>query len=221
MSQNEKLRTLLAEARQLVGFLPTYPAGFDLVSEMRQRIDAALAEPRKPTSLVHRAYHAQVVEQLTQERDEARARCEKLRELADMAAAEQGLAQRRMMEAQKERDEALAEAVRLRGLFDTTRHQTCRSLGASDSIGWASVLMEISQTRSNNNMLLRERDEARAALADAYRRGAEAMKRAAVAACEEEARTHEQRGFPVGVSWAIGATLAAACVEALPIPEDK
>jgi hypothetical protein len=61
-----------------------------------------------------------------------------------------------------ERDEARAEVERLRGLFDTTRHQICRSLGASDSIGWASVLMEISQTRSNNNMLLRERDEARA-----------------------------------------------------------
>lgn len=31
-------------------------------------------------------------------------RCEKLRELADAAAAEQGLAQRRMMEAQLQRD---------------------------------------------------------------------------------------------------------------------
>lgn len=45
------------------------------------------------------------------ERDEARARCETLRELADVAALEQGLAQRRMMEAQRERDEAQARVI--------------------------------------------------------------------------------------------------------------
>jgi len=45
---------------------------------------------------------------LVRERDEARARCERLRELADAAASEQGLAQRRMMDAQRERDEALS-----------------------------------------------------------------------------------------------------------------
>ena len=46
---------------------------------------------------------------VTRERDEALARCETLRELADAAAYEQGLAQRRMMDAQRERDEARAE----------------------------------------------------------------------------------------------------------------
>ena len=50
---------------------------------------------------------------VVEERDEALARCGTLRELADQAAAEQGLAQRRMMEAQKERDEARAEVERL------------------------------------------------------------------------------------------------------------
>jgi hypothetical protein len=53
-------------------------------SGLYDRIDAVLAEPV-----------------------EGCARCETLRELADTAAAEQGLAQRRMMEAQKQR-EALA-----------------------------------------------------------------------------------------------------------------
>lgn len=46
------------------------------------------------------------------ERDEALARCETLRELADAAAYEQGLAQRRMIDAQRERDEARADAER-------------------------------------------------------------------------------------------------------------
>ena len=41
------------------------------------------------------------IAKLTEERDEALARCETLRELADSAAWEQGNAQRRMMEAQK------------------------------------------------------------------------------------------------------------------------
>ena len=50
-----------------------------------------------------------MLEQVTRERDEALARCETLRELADAAAYEQGLAQRRMMDAQRERDEARAE----------------------------------------------------------------------------------------------------------------
>jgi hypothetical protein len=162
MSQNEKLRTLLSEARQLVGFLPTYPAGFDLVSEMRQRIDAALAEPRKPTSLVHRAYHAQVVEQLTQERDEARARCEKLRELADMAAAEQGLAQRRMMEAQRERDEARAEVELLHKRLGDKSAVKTEELSAAWTEG-----------------TLAAGDALRPKIADAYRRGAEAMREAA------------------------------------------
>jgi hypothetical protein len=45
------------------------------------------------------------------------ARCETLRDLADTAAAEQGLAQRRMMEAQRERDEARVDVNELRKLL--------------------------------------------------------------------------------------------------------
>lgn len=42
---NEKLRSLLAEARGMVGFLPTHPAGIDAVIQMQKRIDAVLGEP--------------------------------------------------------------------------------------------------------------------------------------------------------------------------------
>jgi hypothetical protein len=62
---------------------------------------------------------------------------------------------------------------------------------------------------------------ARAALADAYKRGAEAMKRAAVAACDDEAVSHRQIGRMTDEYRAFGAYLAAARVETLPIPEDK
>ncbi len=45
MTENEKLRALLAEARVFVGFCPTTQEGIDRVCEVRDRIDAALAEP--------------------------------------------------------------------------------------------------------------------------------------------------------------------------------
>lgn len=94
MSEVEKLRALLAEARGLIDrnrlVLGEYETPRE-VAAIRKAIDAALAEPVAVC-----------------------ARCETLRELADTAAAEQGLAQRRMMEAQRERDEARAEVERLR-----------------------------------------------------------------------------------------------------------
>lgn len=86
MSESEKLRALLAEARREIATWHLGPR-----DPLVQRIDAALAEPV-----------------------EGCGRCETLRGLADTAAAEQGLAQRRMMEAQKQRDEARAEVARLR-----------------------------------------------------------------------------------------------------------
>ena len=100
MTENEKLRALLAEAQDCLHTAMEYRYS-DLVEALIPRIDAALAEP--------------VVEC---------ARCETLRELADTAAAEQGLAQRRMMEAQRERDEAVAafhEATRLRSGIQQAR----------------------------------------------------------------------------------------------------
>jgi hypothetical protein len=121
MTENEKLRALLEEAREVL--LPLADA--EPIAEFINGIDATLAEPSEQEETEHAmhmrirtgydktiadAWRAKVAE-VERERDEARARCEKLRELADMAAAEQGLAQRRMMEAQQERDKARAEAL--------------------------------------------------------------------------------------------------------------
>jgi hypothetical protein len=100
-----------------------------------------------------------------QERDEARARCEKLRELADMAAAEQGLAQRRMLEAQQERDEARAMV----GLLKDTNESDLRMLRATEAA--------LDLTAVENEDLKRK-------AAAAYKRGAEAMQEAAAKACE-------------------------------------
>ena len=138
MTENEKLRALLAEAQDCLHTAMEYRYS-DLVEALIPRIDAALAEP--------------VVEC---------ARCETLRELADTAAAEQGLAQRRMMEAQRERDEARAEVERLQAeLVRVGRAEFDR--GAKQGVEqalWAS----------------------RTAQETAYQRGAEAMREAAMGA---------------------------------------
>jgi len=90
MTETEKLRALLAEARRVVGDEVCIDCGVG--SQMLWgRIDAALAEPVGEC-----------------------ARCETLRDLADKAAWAQGDAQRRMIEEQKQRDEARAEIASLK-----------------------------------------------------------------------------------------------------------
>lgn len=79
--------------------------------------------------------------------------------------------------------------------------------------------------------LVRERNKANAEIvrlhglvekyAGGFRRGAEAMRRAAVAACDDEARCHREENRHDCESRALGASCAAARVECLPIPEDK
>ena len=132
MVDEKTLRALLAEARDALFCCRGLTNTLD-------RIDAALAEPV-----------------------EGCARCETLRELADTAAAEQGLAQRRMLEAQKQRDEARAEVERLQAeLVRVARAEFDR--GAKQGVEqalWAS----------------------RTAQETAYQRGAEAMREAAMGA---------------------------------------
>ena len=97
MTENEKLRALLAEALDAMHCeddgdgITSHRCGrcdefVDRNDKVRDRINAALAEP--------------VVEC---------ARCETLRDLADKAAWAQGDAQRRMIRAQTQRDEARSE----------------------------------------------------------------------------------------------------------------
>jgi len=173
MTENEKLRALLAEALdQHAHCLPCVP---DCVWT---RIEAALAEP--------------VVEC---------ARCETLRDLADKAAWAQGDAQRRMIEAQKQRDEARAEAARLTDVL--------RSKHGGEPLA-----------------LLDELDEARAEVAAAYQRGAEAMREAALGVVADRLRFWREASAAEGGVTTMDDRAEEACaavneIRALPIPEDK
>jgi len=108
--------------------------------------------------------------------------------------------------------------------FHTVQHPAgdydveCSECGSAHTAEAPQVLRDLAR---DLDTIRAERDEARAALADAYRRGAEAMKRAAVAACDDEAVSHRQIGRMTDEYRAFGAYLAAARVEALPIPEDR
>ena len=231
MSEVEKLRALLAEARGLIDrnrlVLGEYETPRE-VAAIRKAIDAALAEPVAEC-----------------------ARCETLRELADTAAAEQGLAQRRMMEAQKQRDEAVAafhEATRLRSGIqqarikaENERDEARAALAAELPAAWREDIESLNECLERVG---RERDESRAeverlqaelvrvaraefdrgakqgveqalwasrtAQETAYQRGAEAMREAA-ASC-------------VGSDTALLQTYRSVLegrIRDLPVPEDK
>ncbi len=136
MTENQRLRELLKEARAHM-FCSCAPC-----NDRRARIDAALAEPVADCS-----------------------RCETLRELADTAAAEQGLAQRRMLEAQQERDEARTMV----GLLKDTNESDIRMLRA---------------TEAALDLTAVETEDLKRKAAAAFKRGAEAMREAAAKACE-------------------------------------
>lgn len=64
-----------------------------------------------------RWWSSELLSKVERERDEARDNNARLRELADIAAGEQGLAQRRMIEAQEQRDKAVREVTFLRNHY--------------------------------------------------------------------------------------------------------
>ncbi len=98
---------------------------------------------------------------------------------------------------ENERDEARAEVQFLRGVG-------CNELDGTDVRGPCGACLKCAR---------RERDEARAALADAYRRGAEAMREAAAATVGSNAGcSHMVCGY---------CPSSAEKIRALPIPEDK
>jgi hypothetical protein len=197
-SENEKLRALLAEARDGL-FDPE--VSHDVVRcncwvcTLARRIDAALAEP--------------VVEC---------ARCETLRDLADKAAWAQGLAQRRMTEAQKQRDEARAEVERL---GTALTQETRLSLHTQRQLDEARA--EVERLKESNKLLRVDADKewgaAATAVATAYQRGAEAMREAAAQECWRA--SDELADIPDMTAEQGQAQLCAMRIRALPLPEDK
>ena len=127
MTENEKLRALLAEARKIVHTILDIdalhgwacesdgdePALDDLLRDLRSRIDAALAEPVS----VHPSSLTDVVTLLENERDEARAEVERLKAryemLGRLAYADVEVAEAKAREAYQRGAEAMREAAAL------------------------------------------------------------------------------------------------------------
>jgi chromosome segregation ATPase len=191
VTQNERLRALLAEARVLHGC-----HGVCVPECIWSRIDAALAEPSEQEETEH-AMHMRV-----------RAGYDKT--IADSWRA-------KVAEVEKERDEARSEVERLKAVVRNLE----AGITAQDQVltdRYNAMLRERNEARAyaedrnneaNNlqrhlNRAASERDEARAALADAYRRGAEAMREAAM-----------------GAAWHSNAMGVHNKIRALSIPEDK
>lgn len=154
MADNEKLRALLAEARE---FLCDPCICDDGVGEMRFRIDAALAVPAMPcgdcghplTEVRPGKHQCDVCDDLRlHKEDRLRLRVENLR-------------------LERERDEARAEVERLKVQIEA--HETRHRLAAG----------EIRRLSASFNDALHEGNKARAEAVSAFRRGAEAMREAA------------------------------------------
>jgi chromosome segregation ATPase len=182
------LRALLAEARELAC------AHNEKERAVRDRIDAALADPVLPC-----------------------ARCETLRELADKASHEQGLAQRRMLEAQKERDDARdaikraeARASGLEGWLDAAVDERDEARAEVERLKAQIAAEAKDYSQDDVNVMTTDMIAIRkAAVVEAYRRGAEAMREAAARVVEAA-----YDGVPLQM-------LADDEIRALPIPKDK
>lgn len=95
-----------------------------------------------------RWWSSELLSKVERERDEARDNNARLRELADIAAGEQGLAQRRMLEAQEQRNKAVREVTFLKDHY-------------SDVVRRASELRsEFTALRAENERLQRLLDHA-------------------------------------------------------------
>jgi len=154
MSNEEKLRALLAEARDAL----SQGCWGGKCCTVRERIDAALAEPmtvtgRYPSNMVSRKAPSALAEPVA--------------EYAPNYAREARSLRARLNDAERERDEALAEVVAVQV-----------QIGMSD-IRHGLEAGEIRRLLASLSDALHERDEARAGAASAFRRGAEAMREAA------------------------------------------
>jgi hypothetical protein len=208
MTETEKLRALLAEARRVVGDEVCIDCGVG--SQMLWgRIDAALAEPVEPLRdcictgpwvTGHR--HTDICREfraLRAERDEARAEVERLKADLDMVDSDLQLAVKRLT----------AECERLR----KERDAACMAAG------------EYSQDEVNGmttDMIALRKAAERAA----YQRGAEAMREAAVGASVERARywtetSAAEGGITTMEDRAEEARSIADDIRALPLLEDK
>lgn len=187
MTENEKLRTLLMEAQSGL-MCDRYREAWErcdcVVCAVKTRIDAALAEPVEPSESEY-AMHARI----RADYDKTVADCWRAK-VAEVERERDEARALRTVEAEKARHEAALLKMRLSDL----KH----ALGI-DAAGWFDRFKRAE----------RERDEARAEVAAAYQRGAEATREAAAQVVEDA-----DDGVPLQC-------LADAGIRALPLPEDR
>lgn len=210
MTEVEKLRALLAEALGRVGLFCD--------DDLRQRIDAALAEPVQEDEALR--VWKMVATQKQAERDEARAEVQ--------AAIDAILLRGGYNEAQRQGRSLIQlvgqlghDLLNVRGALNDYKHVHERTTRERDEARAAlekekaahQLEKEAHDLRfDRETKRIKERDEARAEVAVAYQRGAEAMREAAARRCE----ISPLHGFATTV----GAAYADA-IRALPVPEDK
>lgn len=149
-------------------------------------------------------------------------RCKKLRELADIAAGEQGLAQKRMLEAQEQRDKAIREVTFLKDHYSMEAASKLRAevaalrtrlLASEDLYKKSMDLIHEAAGIKRDGLagILGWIDEAKAALA--------AERDACVALCEGIANAHDERALTVGgmaaTAYAAAADGADSCAAAI------
>jgi hypothetical protein len=193
MTQTEKMRALLKEARDaLVRAENRMMHPPQQVPNAIQRIDAALAELANEWQPHEDPARTAYVVQIERERDEARAEVEHWKAAAKQHAENHTAAV-----------EAFHDASRLRSIIQQAR------IKAEDERDEARAEVERLKSDSSWGALRRLDDEWRTESSAAFKRGAEAMREAAKAACK-----------PVLRSMASRSEIAEA-IRALPIPEDK
>lgn len=192
MSEVEKLRALLAEARGVL----SRGCWSGECCRVRTRIDAALAEPSNAPTLVR------VLRKTCEDSYGGVFRVHIPEDEWDALESSYRLLQR-------ERDEAQAEVERLRKRVEeegslelALLEETGRALGKRE---WESVKDAAERAMS-------ERDDAYDSVAWAYQRGAEAMREAAA-----EAVKHLSHEDGLGM----GSQRIESAIRALPVPEDK
>ena len=225
MTENEKLRALLAEARAITqDSLDSNTTGFEAENEVCKcnaceryrsiiaRIDAALAEPVDDDCGWHEYLRGDAAEGDARLLLDGAGRASRTGEDDLANAALYGAAAIRLVpRLSTERDEARAEVERLKVDVEALH----AGIAAQDEV----------LTRRYNAQLSRANT--------AYQRGAEAMREAAIKACESKTDDYLARmealvaepandaAIETRWAWHIGASVCCNEIRALPLPEDK
>jgi len=223
MTQNERLRALLEQARERIGYCPCGDSACEPGSILVDWIDAALAEPAEAEYVFRGGYiedaggdrwwSAELLAKTERERDQLKSQMENT-----LDTRKEGAWMARALDAERERDEARAEVERLRNERDEAIDdckllvREVHALGAGASVkslfngrqrvapaGSTPSPAPISDYRKSYSLLFRKAERQLLAVTAerdaAYRRGAEAMREAVVDLVVREVETWMKLGL--------------------------